>query len=386
VATALKNGKTVFFVLSQNKHDRGAVSYQTVKGSRNYQTKNVDNYSLLPSQEIKVRNASGKTIIAKDPLFRGLLSSCKELFYYQVVIEDFKFNKIGFTTKDGTPIGGVIRFKDWPGALVLLPYLDFSDEDFSEISEDDEITWSNKALSFSSAFVSQVAAIDKALKSASSITPPPEWMQEIETPKEILYLNNQALEFDRKIEELKKERSKLVSRKNELLNVTHLLYENGKNLEAAINLALKLIGYDVESLRIGDFEVDHVIISPNGTRFIGESEGKDNSAIDITKFRQLESNIGEDFERDEIETPAKGILFGNGFRLMAPSERPDQFTQKCLTNAKRLGSILIRTSDLYALAVYILDNPDCEDFKVACRNAIESTSGEIVTFPKPKHL
>lgn len=170
--------------------------------------------------------------------------------------------------------------------------------------------------------------------------------------------------------------------REEMLVYSHLLYETGKLLESAIEKVLRLIGYEVDTLRIGDLEIDHVIVGPNRIRMIGESEGKDNSAIDINKFRQLESNIGEDFEREEVGTPAKGLLFGNGFRLSPPAGRAEQFTHKSLINAGRLGSALIRTADLYPVAVYILDNPDDDAFKASCRAAIEDTSGGIVQFPR----
>lgn len=166
-----------------------------------------------------------------------------------------------------------------------------------------------------------------------------------------------------------------------VLEYSHLLYETGKPLEHAIEKVLRLLGYSVETLRIGDLEIDHVITGPSGRRLIGESEGKDSSAIDISKFRQLESNIGEDFERDEIDQPAKGVLFGNGFRLTAPAGRAEQFTLKSLTNARRLGSALIRTADLYTVAIHLLDHPDDDAFKAACRAAIEDTVGGIVKFP-----
>lgn len=116
---------------------------------------------------------------------------------------------------------------------------------------------------------------------------------------------------------------------------------------------------------------------------IGESEGKDSSAIDITKFRQLESNINEDFAREEVDSPAKGILLGNGYRLAEPAKRENEFTKKCLVNAARLGTALIRTRDLYDVVVHILDNPKDAAFKEKCRDAIEATSGELVTFPAP---
>jgi hypothetical protein len=40
-------------------------------------------------------------------------------------------------------------------------------------------------------------------------------------------------------------------------------------------------------------------------------------------------NIQADLQREETEKPATGILFGNGFRLVRPKDRPEQFTQKC---------------------------------------------------------
>ena len=64
-------------------------------------------------------------------------------------------------------------------------------------------------------------------------------------------------------------------------------------------------------------------------------------------------------------------------------ERAEQFTPKSLTNAARLGSALIRTMDLYAIALYLLDHPDDDAFRIACRAAIEDTSGGIVGFPDP---
>jgi hypothetical protein len=205
-------------------------------------------------------------------------------------------------------------------------------------------------------------------------------IEEIGKAKEI---KSKILDIDENISSLKANRQEHVLARDEISSYSDLLFENGKNLEKAIEKTLRILGYTSESLQIDDLEIDHVIVSPSGKRMIGESEGKDNSAIDISKFRQLESNIGEDFQRDEVEEPAKGILFGNGYRLTVPDDREEQFTRKSITNAKRLGSALIRTSDLYPVAAYLLDNPEDENFKNACRAAIDETVGEIVQFPKP---
>ena len=275
-----------------------------------------------------------------------------------------------------------MRIKDCSGSLVLLPHFDFETDELTQIAEY-ENKWTNDALQVSSALVGQLISIDKFLRSSDIQTPPPQWMSEIEMPATIAALDVAIGDIDAQIAELQNQRDARIADKALASELTHLLYENGKPLERAIEKSLIALGYQTETLHEAGLEIDHVLVGPSGVRMIGESEGKDNSAIDITKFRQLESNIGEDFQRDSVEEPARGILFGNGFRFTKPSERPEQFTQKSLTNAKRLGSALIRTSDLYPLAAYLLDHPDDEAFKLACRTAIENTIGEIVQFPNP---
>jgi hypothetical protein len=243
--------------------------------------------------------------------------------------------------------------------------------------------WTEDAVIISKKIVGQLVEIEKVLKSENAETPKPEWIESVRQPEGVIKINKTIQEYEQKIKSLKELMENEVKSKNVLLEYSGLLYENGKPLESVIEKGLKLLGYKVENFRKDDLEIDHVIVSPKGFRMIGESEGKDNTAIDISKFRQLESNINEDFEREEVEAPAKGLLFGNGFRFTEPSKRKDQFTQKCLTNAKRLGTALVTTADLYEVVLHILDNPSDNKFKDECRKAIETTSGAVVEFPKP---
>lgn len=164
------------------------------------------------------------------------------------------------------------------------------------------------------------------------------------------------------------------------IRLRDLLFEKGKTLENAINLALEVLEYKVENYNDGNIELDHIITSPEGERFIGEAEGKDTSAINIDKFRQLATNINEDLQRPEIENPAIGILFGNGFRLTKPSNRAEQFTTKCINTAKSLNCVLVRTTDLFRIAKYIKESKD-KNFAKSCRDAIKNSSGKIVEFP-----
>lgn len=379
---ALAAGKTVFVVLSAYKEDQAAVgSTLTSKNHRRYQTTAINNYSVIPGK-LKVRNARGRAISVKDSAYKGLYDTVKEITEYRVIFEAPSSMQTVFTAKDGTAVGGVMRFQEWPGSLVLLPHFDFQADGFTEYSGHQRV-WTKKALKTAPAFIGQLVAIDRMLRGSAELTPPPDWMSAIAMPKPADQIATAIAEIDAEIENLRQRRDEQALRKADILEYSYLLYEKGKPLEKAIEKALRLLGYTVETLRIGDLEIDHVVVGPSGKRMIGESEGKDSSAIDISKFRQLESNIGEDFEREEVDQPAKGLLFGNGFRLSPPEGRPEQFTAKSLTNAARLGSALVRTVDLYGVALHLLNHPDDEAFRSACRAAIEDMTGGIVAFPDP---
>jgi len=75
------------------------------------------------------------------------------------------------------------------------------------------------------------------------------------------------------------------------------------------------------------------------------------------------------------------VLFGNAYRLNPVDERGDYFTHKCLTAAKRSGTALVRTPDLFCAAQYLSEEND-EEFAKKCREAILTTKGDIVSFPE----
>lgn len=377
---ALKAGKTIFFLMNEQEID-SAASGATVKNkSRTFHTYSVNNYSVLPLN-LEIRNAKGKQIINEHKNYNGLYEAIKDIANYKVIFSSNIGTKI-FAAKDGSIVATEIQLKDIPGKLILLPYFTFdSMVRYDEESKDE--FWTDKALQTSHAVASQLVALDKIFRHEEDLTPTPEWIDLLERPSKVADIDKEIITIDSEISKFQKQKELAEDLRNELLSYTHLLYESGNNLETAIEKALRLLDYEVENYRNDALEIDHVITSPEGKRMIGESEGKDNSAINITKFRQLETNINEDFARDEIETPAKGILFGNGFRFTKPDDREEQFTKKCLTNAQRLGTALVRTADLYSVALYVLNNPKDYEFKKACRDAIEGTSGSIVEFPSP---
>lgn len=375
---ALLAGKTIFFLLNRKEIDSVAVSSTNPrKGSIQYQTSRVDNYQVLPS-DVQLRNANGKRIGNIRSDFKGLFDAIGPILQYRVLVTSGLDRVICTTVDDSNLLGGTVAIKGGEGFLTLLPYFDF--EGMTE-TIDSVKCWTDGALSQSRAIVSQLVSIDKSLRTQSEKTPVPAWLENSPKPQKIVIIEEAIVSIECNIAELEQLKIGEKSRKDDLLGYSALLYENGKALEVVIESSLKLLDYRAENYENGDVEIDHIIVSPNGFRMIGETEGKDSSAIGISKFRQLESNINEDFARDDTDLPAKGVLFGNGYRLIDPLERDVEFTEKCLVNAKRLGTALVPTADLYSVVLHILDNPEDNQFKEECRNAIETCAGGIVKFP-----
>ena len=113
---------------------------------------------------------------------------------------------------------------------------------------------------------------------------------------------------------------------------------------------------------------------------IGEAEGKDNKAVNIDKLRQLAMNIHEDLQREEVASPAKPVLFGNGFRLLPLEERSDPFTEKCHSAAATSSTALVFTPDLFPPVQYLVSQPD-PDYSRSCREVILNVVGRVA-FPK----
>ena len=91
-------------------------------------------------------------------------------------------------------------------------------------------------------------------------------------------------------------------------------------------------------------------------------------------------NIHEDLQRDDVETPAKPVLFGNGNRLISPADRGPQFTDKCILAAKSSGTALVPTSELFTVVKYADEVGSDTEFVANCRKAILGGSG-MVQFP-----
>jgi len=384
ILEAVKAGKTIFLLLNERQEIYVATGEKSYSGTgRNRQTtRHVElfqNYQIIPGR-IDVVNSSGTSmrLDEKDDLLAVYWAEVGDESEYRVLVDSQGVRPLIKTKSGGKIVGVYLRYKNAPGALVLLPYLEFERDEFS-YEKEDRSYWTDKGLEIGKKFIKSIIGVDKALRSENEYTPAPSWTkQELYTLPKERKIREKLLSLEMKLEALQKEREKLEKILADEITLKNLLYQKGKSLELSILEAFKLLGFKTSQYIDSDSEFDVVFESKEG-RFIGEAEGKDNKPINIDKLRQFEMNIHEDFAKDNIDEMAKGVLIGNAFRLLPPEDRSDFFTQKCLTAAKRNNTALVRSVDLFIVAKYMSDKKN-NTFAKKCRKAILGATG-IVVFP-----
>jgi len=350
---ALQAGKTIVVFLTELKEVYIDTGQRQHSGTgRNRQTTRLvteyDNYRSLPF-DVKPTNSQGSAmrLVQGAEVLSSYWSEFAKDSTYHVRLEGEVTKPLVVTKTGGKTVGALVRAQDAPGALLLLPYIELDSEEFYDETEEE---WTEEGLQYGHRLLSAIIETDKALRESKNLTPTPEWAKnaDYDLPEEAKF-REKLLRVDKKLNELQRERQTLHEQMISAGRLRGLLYEKGDPLEEAILQSLILMGFDAKHYRDSESEFDVVFESQEG-RFIGEAEGKDNKPVAIEKLRQLEMNIHEDLEKDEVAEPAKGVLFGNAFRLSPIKERGDFFTDKCLKAAKRSHTALVRTPDLFVIA------------------------------------
>ena len=395
IKSACDNGKTVIIYLTSLQEvyiDSGRREYSGT--GRNQRTTIIvdpyNNYNSIPVKilpvlahgtEIKL-SARGSEVLASYWAEFGSVSN------YSVRLTGADVPACLVTRTGDIPVGAIYRGKGGQGALVLLPDINFRPAEFITRRNDQEY-WTSSAKKFASRFVASIVALDKALRSNTERTAQPLWAA---APEYDLFpeiqLRLDLLDAERQVELAQKRKEEIADAINDVGTLRSLLFEKGKPLEDAIIDALRLFGFDAKRFKESDSEFDVVFESSEG-RLIGEAEGKDSKPINIEKLRQLSMNIHEDLAREGTSAPAKPVLFGNGYRLQSPAERPEIFTEKCISAAKSTCTALISTSDIFSPAQYLLRCPD-NDYALQYRTAILNGIGRVAFPPppgrEPKHV
>lgn len=375
-------GDVIFIMLGSVKDFSLATGVTTTKGKTiTYETKTRKNSDIIPVRLNDLNNLQGRNIVTDDTVLNCFKIPKTLAGYIQYKVSfgyDDKITPVYLTKNRAKLVGGYRKIGK--GYVVLLPSIYYDEEEFITTNKKGEEIWTKDALNFGEALVGFLKNIKKRLISEDSTTPSPEWANDTNyqtnTEKETI---SKVKKNNEKIKKLQSSNKKLqdIIKKEAMLK--GLLYETGTPLENAVIEGLKILEYSAENYNDGNLELDQVITSPEGERLIGECEGKDNKTINVTKFRQLNDSLAADFERDEVDNKAKGILFGNPMRLIDPKNRKDWFTDKAISGAVREGIALVKTSDLYKIVKYIKDSGD-NNFASNCRSAIADQAG-VVKFP-----
>ena len=385
IKQAVEAGKTVLVYLPPLQEvyvDTGERTY-TGTGKNRRPIRHVDihnNYAAIPAALTPVASSGSQIKLAPKGVeaLAPYWQEFGDISNYEVLIEDSDGHVCLMTKSGDKPVGLLFRSRGNHGAMLLLPDINFCPDDF--VGEDED--WTPIAQQFAARYIKSIVALDKALKSSDESTPEPDWATgptyalPAEKP-----LKESLLKIEQRLETALREKDNALAELDKAGSLRALLYEKGKPLERAIIEALKILGFSAEPFQNSDSEFDVVFESPEG-RLIGEAEGKDNKAVNVEKLRQLSMNIHEDLLRDDVHAPAKGVLFGNPFRLAPPSERAAPFTAKCETAAKSSSTALVPTPVLFELARALLAKKNAA-FAKKCRKAIINASGEVAFPPLP---
>jgi hypothetical protein len=359
----------------------------------------LSSYTALPFDLEGVVAATGTGIVPSGDLkyFATLWKEFGARFRYETYFNG-AFTDVLLKTRSANRIVGAAS-RTGKGMALFLPPLAYEDEEllededeklvededeeFAEDEENDKTQrWSTGAIEIGKRLLQCLVEVSKAVSTEAQITPPPGWVSD---SRYRLFVESDIEKSIRvvsaEVERLHAEREALLGQLQTAGGLRRLLFEKGPQLEQAILEALNLIGFHAEPFRDGESEFDAVFTSEEG-RFLGEAEGKDNYPVNIDKLSQLERNIQEDFQRDEVSLPAKGVLFGNAYRLHKPEERNDYFTTKCRSGAARTRIALARTPDLFMVARYLKEHDD-PAYAKTCRIALLEAEGCEVQFPAP---
>lgn len=385
IKASLDTGEVVFITLAE-KEDLVVVdgSTRTSAKSIQYNSHHGSNYDFLPLALTGLVSAHGDfDAFRKSSDIKSIFlipENIQDYFSYKVTLDQDSYEVI-YENKNRTKMFAGYK-KVGKGYAVILPDFNFNLEKLTDYDDNDEAIWTKEALTLGKIFIAYLQKIKKYLMSGEEKTPAPDWVKDekykTETEKGVLIKVQNANE---KIKKLHDSLDKLAEKLEQETVLKGLLYETGKPLESAVIKALEILGYLAEGYDDGTLELDQVIVSPEKERFIGECEGKDSKAINVTKFRQLNDSLAADFERDEVQEKARGIIFGNPSRLLPPQDREEWFTQKAITGAMRESVALVKTPDLYTIAKHIQDRDD-KDFAEKCRKEISKSKGGVVDFPK----
>ena len=328
----------------------------------------IHNYSWLPDGSTGFVNrltdgkGYGLTLVAKkhpfSPYYHAFKGELNFTSYVDINDSAFDIGEAFLSNSAHQVVGFSQKFSN--GTVVYLPnYISNPEKDKK--------------------FVGVILDIVTKISGTHAKSVPPEWVRNFTVPG-LEEINAKISSLQGQISKLELQKTEIEAQRDNLDDYKFLLYEQSHALQNKVVEALRLMGFNAETIQCENTDYDVVLDSEEG-RAIAEVEGKDDDAIHKEKIDQLLSAINQDAEK--TESFAKGVLIGNHYRLITLSERKEPFTQTVYNLAKQYHYALMMTSELYNAVIYVLAHPNDEKYKKACREAIFKAEGELITFPIP---
>ena len=181
IKDAVESGKTVMVFLSDFEEvyiDTGRREYSGT--GRNQKTTRIvdlyDNYRCIPAgiNPIKTKGSAMKlTSRGSEPIL-PYWKEFEKYSKYRVVLSGENIPTC-LTTKNGNKtVGAIYRAKNSSGALVLLPNIEFYNDDFVDHDNEDQF-WTEPARIFAAKMLSVIVSLDKVFKADGESTPEPDW-------------------------------------------------------------------------------------------------------------------------------------------------------------------------------------------------------------------
>ena len=267
IKQAVDSGKTVICFLPPESSvyiDTGQRQYSGT-GRNRQATRLVDlysNYKALPVT-LALVNASGSGMKLTQ-LGHDLLGLYWAEFgpesHYEVLLPVDAGDALIATKAGDRPVGAIFRSKVSSGALVLLPNIEFTrDEFYSEEADEDEDPWTPEAKRFAAKLIGAVVNVDGTLHSSAEVTPEPSWaLNSLYSMPVEKSLRGELLDAEREVEEAQRRKEAVVEKLRNAGRLRALLYENGKALERAIIEALAAMGFRTSQYKQGESEFDVV--------------------------------------------------------------------------------------------------------------------------------
>ncbi|KAB7530754.1 hypothetical protein F8C76_04435 [Flagellimonas olearia] len=356
LSTLLENGKLIICFLNPLTEILAQKRYRG-----DYES--ITNYDFLPLEDYTYvdlitkgeggNNSNLRLIGANNP-FAQFFHAFKMDMRYHAYFDCDASKKPNYFIQNKSKRGVALLLKVLNGHIVFLPRIPYEYQNLK--------------------LLGVIHSCSMKLLNTEVITPRPKWIDKFKLRGEDDFIYEKE-SLEKKIQKLEIEKSIVDEKMTKLSQYKKLLFEQGGELEDVVIESFKLMGFNADGRKKGDIEHDIVFDSKEG-RGLAEVEGKDRSAVSISKLDQLNRAVDEDFHLNG-KYP-QGVLIGNHYRLTEPESRKEPFTNKVHIVAGKKSLGLLTTIEIYKAVEYILDNPKDEDFKKECRVKILSTEGDMI--------